>query len=73
MTPAEFKSLRLKLNYSQITLGKQLFKTTRQIQNYEYGKTKIPKLVEWGINQLIQQHKAICFLKSFQENNNDIG
>lgn len=42
MTPTEFRTQRLKLGLTQEQAATVLGLTSRQIQNYEYGKNPVP-------------------------------
>lgn len=49
MTPDEFKRIRKESNLKQTDLAKKLYKSRREIQNYESGDVSIPWLVEYAM------------------------
>lgn len=51
MTPAQLKSWRAKAGLTQSEAAAIFYKCPRQYQNWEAGKSPVPKLVEDKINK----------------------
>ncbi len=52
MTPDEFKEIRIRLNLTQLELGKKIHKGRAIISYYENGHIKIPFLVSEKMDTL---------------------
>lgn len=57
MTSAEFKSIRLRIGWSQYRLEKELGRTRRHIQRLESGERTIEPIIELAMRALADGHR----------------
>lgn len=58
MTPADLRSARLRLGYTQVELGRELGMSGNWIAQMEQGKAPIQRVTELAIKWLIWTHPA---------------